>query len=127
RSMCHMASKVQPVWGLQYFPPEEIPEMVVQTYKRLYNAYLDERSLVPEGHLHEISYEQLVDDPRETLRGAYEQLDLGGYENYQPRLEEYLAANAGYQRNKHAELPTEDCVRLHDQWSRFFTEFGYGE
>ncbi len=125
RSMCHMASKVQPVWGLQVLPPDEIPEMVIDTYRRLYDAYLDQVEFVPETHRHEIAYEDLVSNPIDVLESAYAALNLGEFAAVKPKLEEYAAANASYQRNAHAELPPEDLKRLHDQWGRFFTAWNY--
>lgn len=125
RSMCHMAGKVQPVWGLQTFPPAEIPPMVVATYRRLYDAYLHQAEAVPAGSLHEIAYETLVADPVNTLRDSYERLGLGGFETYEPRLQAYLDSKAGYQKNKHADLPAEERDLLHREWGRFFDRFGY--
>ncbi|MCA9080585.1 MAG: sulfotransferase [Planctomycetaceae bacterium] len=125
RSMCHMASKVQPVWGLQHMPPEEIPGMVIETYQRLYNAYLEQRALIPAGNLHEISYEDLVAEPTAVLRQTYESLDLGEFDAFHQQLQPYLEKNASYKKNKHAELPADDRDRLHTAWARYFTEFGY--
>lgn len=125
RSMCHMARKVQPVWGLQVLPPDQIPEMVIDTYRRLYDAYLDQVQFVPETHRHEIAYEDLVSNPVDVLESAYAVLSLGDFAAVKPKLEEYAAANASYQRNAHAELPPEDLKRLHDQWDRFFTAWNY--
>lgn len=125
RSMCHMASQVMPVWGLQYFPPEDIPNMVIETYARLYNAYLDQRSLVPAGQLHEISYEELSQQPVETLATAYDRLSLGDFEQARSALEAYTQAKSSYQKNKHREIPPEQLAQLQDRWQRMFEEFGY--
>ncbi len=125
RSMCHMASKVQPVWGLQSMDPADIPEMVISTYKRLYDAYLDQKTLVPEGHLHEIAYEELIARPVEVLEQAYQALGLEGFVAMKPRLESYVTDQSSYQRNRHAELPDDDVKRLKREWGRYFEALGY--
>ena len=125
RSMCHMASKVQPVWGLQTMDPADIPEMVINTYKRLYDAYLEQKVSVPEGHLHEIAYEDLVARPVDVLEQAYGALGLDGFEAAKPQLESYVAEQSSYQRNRHAELPDDDVERLKREWGRYFEALGY--
>jgi len=66
-----------------------------------------------------------VADPVNTLRDSYERLGLGGFETYEPRLQAYLDSKAGYQKNKHADLPAEERDLLHREWGRFFDRFGY--
>lgn len=125
RSMCHMVSKVQPVWGLQHMPVDEIPEIVIQTYQQLYDAYLDAVPEVPEGQLHEIGYDQLVSSPVETLQETYAKLDLGDFQQYATALKQYLSKQADYQRNRHAELSEDDQRRLQSAWGRYFKAWGY--
>ncbi|MCA9083453.1 MAG: sulfotransferase [Planctomycetaceae bacterium] len=125
RSMCHMASKVQPVWGLQKMPPDDIPPMVVDTYARLYNAYLDQKHLIPAGHLFEIRYEDLIANPVHIVRQAYEQLQLGDFTDIEDKLTAYTQQQSSYQRNRHAELEPAARTVLHERWERFFQEFGY--
>jgi hypothetical protein len=120
-----MASQVQPVWGMQSFAPEQIPEMVLQTYTRLYHAYLDQASSFPGTHLHEMTYEDLVRDPLETLNRAYKALELGEFENVEPRITSYLASRATYVKNNHAELPTEQLQAINAAWGKFFEAWNY--
>ncbi|MFK7818488.1 MAG: sulfotransferase [Planctomycetaceae bacterium] len=125
RSMVHMATAVTQVWGLQYFPPAEIPEMVVETYKRLYDAYLDEKSLIPDGQLTEIRYEDFAPAPVETLERVYSDLSLPGFDAAKPLLEEHVAQRAAYKRNKHKPIDPNHIRLINDRWSRMFEEFGY--
>ncbi|MEZ6060629.1 MAG: sulfotransferase [Planctomycetaceae bacterium] len=120
RSMCHMAAQVQPVWGLQVLPSPQIPDMVIDTYRRLYDAYRTQSADVPATQLHEIAYDQLIADPVAVLERAYDALELGEFAAVKPKIEEYAAANSGYQRNTHADLPDADRERLRREWDRFF-------
>lgn len=125
RSMCHMASQVQPVWGFQRLPPEQIPEMVLQTYARLYQAYLDQASSLPSTHLHEITYEELVQNPLQTIKQAYDALELGEFQDVEPGIRSYLAKRATYTKNKHAELPPEQLKAINAAWEKFFAAWNY--
>lgn len=125
RSMCHMISQVQPVWGMQHLPPQQIPEIVLQTYTRLYQAYLDQASSFPDTHLHEVTYEDLVQNPLDTLNGAYDALGLGAFQSVEPRIKSYLAERAAYKTNKHAELPPEQLEAVNAAWEKFFEVWGY--
>ncbi len=52
----------------------------------LTERYFATRSLIPAGHLHEMTYEDLVADPIQTLRRLHEQLALPGWDATEPRL-----------------------------------------
>ena len=125
KSMCHMAREVIAVWGLQYFPPENIPAMVVETYRNLYDSYLDQVGLIPAGNFYEVGYEELVQQPFQCLEQTYEQLSLGGFDDVRSKLEDYAAKNAGYQKNKHTDIPDDQRRILNTEWRRAFEAFGY--
>ncbi len=125
KSMCHMASEVIAVWGLQYFPPEQIPAMVVETYQRLYDAYLDQVSLIPAGNFHEVAYEDLIEQPVALLEQSYDKLSLGEFETVRPKLEQYAAAKSDYKRNKHVDIPDAQRLELNTHWKRAFEAFHY--
>lgn len=125
RSMVHMATAVTQVWGLQYFPPDEIPGMVIHTYKRLYDAYFDQKAAIPSGQLTEIRYEDFAQAPVETLESVYADLAIEGFETSRPALEEHVAQKASYKRNKHDPIPPDHISLINQHWSRAFEQFGY--
>lgn len=125
RSMLHMTKAVTQVWGLQYFPPDDLPAMVVDTYRRLYDAYLDQKSLIPDGQLAEIRYEDFAAAPVETLQQVYTDLAIGGFENAKPSFDEHVAAKAGYKKNKHSPIDPAHIALINENWSRMFETFGY--
>ena len=125
QSMCHMASRVIPVWAMQDYPPELIPDMVVETYRRLYDSFFDEQPLIPQGQYHEISYEDLATDPIGQVSGAYRALNLPDFEVVQDRMKTYADSVSNYQKNKHQEIPDAVKDRLQSEWSRAFVRWGY--
>ena len=91
----------------------------------MYDAYFEERGLIPEGRLCEVGYEDLERDPVGVVGSVYESLGLSGFEDVRPRLEGYLGSIAGYRKNRHDDLPEPLRRRIADEWGRSFDEWGY--
>jgi hypothetical protein len=53
-------------------------------------------------------------------------LQLGEFEKYLPRLEEYLARIRGYERNRY-ELTPELRAEIARRWGSIMDRYGYGE
>jgi LPS sulfotransferase NodH len=49
-------------------------EHVIGQYEETYRQYFAQRSLIPAGQLHEVSYEQLEKDPVGEMEQLYEAL-----------------------------------------------------
>jgi hypothetical protein len=105
--------------------PGDVDAAVIRRYLMLYDAYFEERSLIPPGNLHEIAFEDLERDPVGQMEQAYEGLGLGGFEGVRPRLEDYVATLADYRKNAYAELPERLRGEIARHWRRSFEEWGY--
>lgn len=125
RSLVHMANQVIPVWGLQTYPTETISDMVIDMYRRLYESFFEEVSLIPAGRYHEITYEDLIRTPLPVLEETYEVLNLGDFELWRSKIEEYTSAKSSYQRNRHRDIPLEVCEQLHIHWRQSFEAWDY--
>lgn len=104
---------------------EQLIAGILRRYALMYEAYFEERSLIPEGQFCEVSFEELERDIPGQVRAVYEQLDLGGFEQLEPKLREYVTMHADYRRNEHAALPEEMSERIAREWKRSFEEWGY--
>jgi len=51
-------------------------------------------------------------------------LQLGGFDNYLPHLEDYLARVAGYERNRY-ELTPELRAEIRRRWGPVIRRYGY--
>ena len=91
----------------------------------MYDAYFEQRGLVPEGRLCEVGYEALERDPVGVVGSVYEALGLAGFEALRPRLESYLGSIAGYRKNRLDDLPEPLRLRIAHEWGRSFDEWGY--
>lgn len=97
----------------------------VLMHEYLICSYLERRSLIPEGNLHELSYAELTDRPLEALQTAYEELSLGDFGEVQPRLEDYIGKTRDHPQNVYSPLEPRERSVISDSWSRFASEFGY--
>ena len=105
RSTRHMIRAVQPLFHLREGPPQDGDDRILSVYTEMYDAYFEERGLIPEGRLCEVGYEDLERDPVGVVGSIYESLGLPGFEDLRPRLESYLGSIAGYRKNRHDDLP----------------------
>ena len=121
----HMIRAVHPLFRLQECPAPDGDDGIISVYGEMYNAYFEERGLLPEGRLCEVGFEDLERNPVGVVRAIYESLGLSGFEDLQPRLEDYLASIAGYRKNRHDELPEPLLRRIAHEWGRSFDEWGY--
>jgi hypothetical protein len=125
RSTRHMIRAVHPLFRLQECPAPDGDDGIISVYTEIYNAYFEEQGLIPEGRLCEVGFEELEREPVGVVRLIYESLWLSGFEDLQPRLEDYLASIAGYRKNRHDELPEPLRRRIANEWGRSFDEWGY--
>lgn len=111
--------------AIQDMPTGELPEAIRYTYRRMHQAYLQQRSLIPEGNLIEISHQELSTDPMGTVESIYRQLDLKGFTRARPYLEAFAKKRQGpYQPPSYSYEPDE-IAALNRDWNFAFQAFGY--
>ena len=72
----------------------------------------------------EVRYEDLVEDPLETLKTIYEVCDLGDFSEAQESMEAFIRTQKSYQPNKHR-LDEAKAQRVYEEWRVYFDRFGY--
>jgi hypothetical protein len=112
--------------GLQNPTFAGLEEEVFTTFLRLYDALEKGKPHIPPGRFHEVRYEDLVRDPIGQMRTLYERLELPGFAELLPHLEEYLARNKGYETNRY-ELTPELRARIRERWGEVIRRYGYEE
>ncbi|BBO34520.1 hypothetical protein PLANPX_4132 [Lacipirellula parvula] len=111
--------------GLQAIRDEGwLDDFVIDSLQRMYDAYFEDRQLLGPNQLVELSYEELVEDPKTQVRSIYERLDLGDFARIEPALDDHLADVKNYRTNRHA-IDDESSERIRRDWARYFSEFGY--
>src|SRR5438132_97220 len=123
-STIHLWKSLYRDHGLQRPQYVGLEEHVFETFNRMYQRLEEGRKLVSPSRFHELRYEELVRNPVGEMRLLYEKLDLGAFESYLPRLEEYLRQVAGYERNRYDVSP-ELRTRITKEWRHVIRRYGY--
>ena len=98
---------------------------IIRQYRELYDAFFEERALIPAGHFHEVCFEELERDPIDEVRRLYEALGLPAFEGVEPELRRYVNSLGGYRKNAFLALPPDQRRRVAAEWQRCFQEWGY--
>ena len=125
-STIHLHKSLYRIHGLQRPTFAGLDEQVLSTYLDLYRKLDEGRKVVDPSSFYELRYEDLIANPEVQLRRLYEHLGLGGFEQYRPRLEQYLAEHAHYQTNSY-ELTAEQRAIVTERWGEVIDHYGYGQ
>jgi len=123
---------------LQHPPsPTEIRKRIIEEYIATEQQYLRDRENIPEGHLTELHYEDLRDHPLQSIRSAYNELNIPWSETFEGKARAYLHTTRDYKPNIHPQQPVhltdqdpskwaEQLTNIskqlfHSQWHRFST------
>jgi omega-hydroxy-beta-dihydromenaquinone-9 sulfotransferase len=123
-SSIHLLKSLSRVHSLQRPSFEGLEERVLTTYVDLYRRVDEGRKLVDPSHFYELRYEDLIADPEGQLHRLYEHLGLGGFEEYRPRLRQYLADHADYATNSYG-LTAEQREIVTQRWGEIIDRYGY--
>lgn len=110
---------------LQRLDTASLEARVLDRYVEMYDAFLEEKPLVPAGRFHEMAFEALEQDPVSELRRLYDALGLGGFDAFAVRLQAYLDGIRDYEKNVHGELPQPLRAEIRQRWGRTFEEWDY--
>jgi len=125
QSSLHTYATVLPTCQLQHTNGLDWTERVLKQYRQLYDAFFEQRHLIPAGHYHEVCFEELEEDPVGEMAKLYEALKLPDFQQVEPNLRRYVQSLAGYRKNIFPELAPELYERIGREWRRCFEEWGY--
>src|SRR4029077_1217193 len=123
-SSIHLLKSLSRVHSLQRPTFEGLDERVLATYVDLYRKVDEGGELVDPSRFYELRYEDLISDPEGQLRRLYEHLGLGDFEQYLPRLRQYLTDHMDYQTNAY-ELTAEERAIVTQRWGNVVDRYGY--
>jgi hypothetical protein len=105
-------------------PPQNILDAMMDLYLDIYNKYLSERELIPEKSLIEISYEDLLQKPNETVNMIYKKFNLKKDSINKQKLEQFIQDQ---KKIKISSYTMDEKIKgmIYKKWKKTFDAFGY--
>ncbi|MBI2805665.1 MAG: sulfotransferase [Planctomycetes bacterium] len=101
-----------------------LEEFVLTTFSRMYDRLEEGKKLLGAERFYEIRYEDMIKDPTGEMKKIFDHFQLGGFDAYLPRLQEYLASIKGYETNKY-QLSDDQRRVLGERWGEVIRRYGY--
>ncbi len=102
-----------------------IDEWVLRQYRAMYDAFFEDRPLIPSANYYEIAFEELEQNPLREVEKLYQALGLSEFGVCEPALRRYLDSLRDYHKNTFSELPKALAERIGSEWARCFEAWGY--
>lgn len=102
-----------------------IDGFVFDVFERVFARFEEDRTLIPQGHLVEVKYEDLAADPKKELKAIYQKLELGDFVCAEPGIDAYLAGQDGYQQSVY-DLTDAQHAEIVERCGPYMKRFGYG-
>ena len=101
-------------YALGNYSAVNLQQTILETYSGTMNSYLKNKALIPQDRLIEISYENFITLPVETLQQIYEKLRLGDFEYCLNATNKYVHNQKNYKTLEH-KLDEEERDTVADQ------------
>ncbi len=110
-------------------PPNLEPwldDYVLDMYARLTQAFEEDRQLIPEDRLVEIRYEDLIKDPIGAMRGIYERLGIGRFEEAEAPMRAILSDRSDHKVSSYR-VPRSLARKIAARLKPFIDRYNYAE
>jgi len=125
QSAMHSRQRTGTLRSLQKAKDQDRVHTLLTSNQEVMKSYLEQRSLIPEGQLHQLHYEDLEAEPLVTVSKLYQSLNLPRFSETSECLSAYLGSISGYRRNLYEELSPEIITKINDSWGFWLDHFGY--
>ena len=109
---------------LEEIDEAELENQIIFQYSLLMNEFLKEKSHISEDRFVEVSYNNLVANPKEVMLKIYSKLNLKLSSECEYKFDKYLESQSTYEKNIY-QLSAKNMERLHREWQQFILVFGY--
>lgn len=126
RSSAHMADTTYWYSYLNTPSKEEIQEFILRQYEILWDRYEEGRAMLRDDQLMEVSFDELANEPLETVRNIYQHFQWKGWENNaECKVKAEVGEVKSYKRNRHRSLSPELKKIVEERWGPSFDRLGY--
>ena len=101
-------------------------ESVLSTFEEMYACYQGDRSLIAQGNLVELRYEELVADPEGAIGRIYRGLELGDTSHFALALRARVAESSEYRVSRYR-VSREEVAVLAARWTDYIGRYDYGD
>jgi len=109
---------------LQEYDSSGLEEEIIKRYVQIYDAFFEERSLIPANQFYELGFEDFEQDRLKYLQEIYRHLDIPDFDVAKPYFIEHLERIKDYKKNVYREKESwQDKVA--DAWQQSFSEWNY--
>jgi omega-hydroxy-beta-dihydromenaquinone-9 sulfotransferase len=122
-----MFNKLFPIFSLEDIEKnsqEEVQEVIMDIYEKLYLQYLKDKELIPKENLIELKYEEFVKDPMGHVEAIYHDLKIDGFEKDKEKMQQYVDAKKSYKTNNYL-IDNKHKRSLNRKLKFFFDKYGY--
>lgn len=105
-------------------PERDVDKFVYELYKKMYEKFYEDIEEIPDKNIIEISYEELIHKPIESLENIYSSLSLPDIEEVKKEIKQYLNSIADYQSSKY-DISKEKKKEIYSQWHHTIDRWGY--
>ena len=123
--MRHLFSVNFPDWYLQNPIDPTIDDYILRQYTALHDSFFEHVDKIPQDQFCEIAFSDLESNPLSQMGMIYDSLGLGGFQQLEPKLKQYLSTISNYQKNKHPDLSEEMQQKVRQSWQRSFDMWQY--
>lgn len=117
--------KFSDFYGFQA-PRLELENFIIQTFETMYSSFFQEVKEIPANRIAEISFEELVTAPLQTMGKIYETLELEVSEGLCHEWERFCAGKKQYRQNVYqTDNELLQKIGASEIWEKYGKEFGY--
>jgi hypothetical protein len=124
-SMLKFMRMVIPLYCVQK-PPlfDEVEDIMMELYARMFRKYLKERSLIVKGNLVEVKYEDFIHEPIQTIQHIYSELNLDGFTASRAAFDTYLKNQEAFNEESYT-ISDEVRAKIDKRWGFIKEAFDY--
>ncbi len=116
--------KLAEVHGIQHPKGKGLEEKILNNFEEMYDAFFDDIKDLKEDQFIDVSYDDLVKTPVDTMERIYKTLELDGFEECRQNFVDFAATQKAYRKNKF-EISPEIAEKIKARWSKYLDRYGY--
>nr|WP_319401224.1 sulfotransferase [uncultured Carboxylicivirga sp.] len=109
---------------LQDFSDDQLEKNILDVYTQLADKYESDKSLIPEGNLYELRFEDFEADAFNITKDMYQKLGLKGFDNASENIKTYLNSKKKHKKKAYQYKP-ETVEKVNANWMHSLIKWNY--